>query len=239
MSKSGRNVHIVVAAGSGSRFGTELPKQFCPLSGRPMLMTTLERLALYAPADRMIVVLSREMRGIWEKMCQEHGFDLPHEIVDGGRVRAESVRNALRTLDEEAVGWVSVHDAARPLVTAGMMRRLIEAVEGGAPGAIPCVAVTDSLRLVEEDGRSRAVDRRVYRAVQTPQLFDGELLIRAYGRELEPTFTDEAAVMEAAGHSDLTITEGDAACFKVTNPGDMERAERILAMLEESPDGNA
>ena len=227
-----QNVHIVVAAGSGSRFGAELPKQFCPLAGRPMLMTSLSRLDECAPGARLIVVLNVAMIEGWRSMCEEHAFALPHKIVVGGASRAESVKNALLTLDPERVGWISVHDAARPLVTRGMMERLIAAVEGGADGAIPVVPVTDSLRLVADDGSSQAVDRSRYRAVQTPQLFNGRLLLEAYSRPLLPTFTDEAAVMEAAGYTGLVMTDGDAACFKVTNPGDLERASRILELLE-------
>lgn len=231
MSTSPVNYHIVVAAGSGSRFGASMPKQFCPLAGRPMLMTTLERLSLCAPDARVIVVLHPDMMEPWRQMCRDYGFNLPHTTVAGGATRAESVRNALLTLDPERVGWVSVHDAARPLVTPDMMARLIDAVLSGASGAIPVVPVTDSLRLLEPDGSSHAVDRSLYRAVQTPQLFSGPALIAAYRRELLPTFTDEAAVMEAAGYTSLVTTEGNPACFKVTSPGDLERAEAMLRSL--------
>ena len=225
------NYHIVVAAGSGSRFGAQMPKQFCLLAGRPMLMTTLERLTLCAPDARVIVVLHPDMMEPWRQMCEEYSFRVPHTVVGGGDTRARSVQNALLTLDAARVGWVSVHDAARPLVTPDMMQRLIDALASGASGAIPVVPVTDSLRLVGPDGTSRAVDRSLYRAVQTPQLFDGPALIAAYDRELLPTFTDEAAVMEAAGHTSLAITEGHPACFKVTSPGDLERAEAMLKTL--------
>lgn len=223
------NVHIVVAAGSGSRFGSDLPKQFCLLAGRPMLMTSLSRLDECAPGARIIVVLSESMFEPWREMCRRYDFRLPHEIVGGGATRAESVKNALSTLDPARVGWISVHDAARPLVTRPMIDRLVAAVSGGAPGAIPVVAVTDSLRLIDDDGvGSRAVDRSRYRAVQTPQLFDGPSLIKAYDRPLTPEFTDDASVMEAAGFGPLVITDGHPACFKVTSPGDLQRAEAML-----------
>lgn len=226
------NYHIVVAAGSGSRFGSQMPKQFCLLAGRPMLMTTIERLSLCAPDAAVIVVLHPDMMEPWRQMCEKYAFRVPHTLVAGGATRAGSVKNALLTLDAERVGWVSVHDAARPLVTPEMMARLIAAIEGGASGAIPVVPVTDSLRLMESDGSSKAVDRSLYRAVQTPQLFDGPALIAAYDRELLPTFTDEAAVMEAAGYTALVTTEGHPACFKVTSPGDLERAEAMLKTLQ-------
>ena len=89
---SADNVHIIVAAGSGSRYGGNLPKQFCDLAGRPMLMTTMERLAGATPGARIIVVLSADMTGMWEEMCREHSFTLPHTIVAGGPSRAHSVK---------------------------------------------------------------------------------------------------------------------------------------------------
>lgn len=222
-SDSAECVHIVVAAGSGSRYGGDLPKQFCLMGGRPMLMTTLERLDAAAPGARMIVVLSEAMVEMWRDMCREYDFTLPHDIVTGGPSRAHSVKNAVDTLDPERVGWVSVHDAARPMVTRAMMERLLGALDAGHPGAIPAVAVTDSLRMLTPDGNSVAVDRSLYRAVQTPQLFDGRKLIEAYRQEIVPTFTDDASVMEAAGFTPLALVEGEVTNIKVTNPGDIER----------------
>lgn len=221
--ESAENVHIIVAAGSGSRYGGNMPKQFCDLCGRPMLMTTMERLDRAAPGARMIVVLSADMIEVWGEMCREHGFTLPHDTVAGGATRAHSVQNAVGTLDAEKVGWVSVHDAARPMVSQPMMRRLLDALDGTHRGAIPVVAVTDSLRLLIPGGDSRAVDRSLYRAVQTPQVFDGRTLIEANRREMLPTFTDDASVVEAAGFGPLALVDGDAANIKVTNPGDMEK----------------
>lgn len=222
---------ITVAAGTGSRYGGDLPKQFCPLGGRPLLMTTLERLSACAPGASLIVVLSEPMTGPWREMCREQGFTLPHSIVTGGATRAESVRNALRTIPADTVGWIAVHDAARPVVTPGMFRRLVDALPG-ADGVIPAIPVTDSLRALDgTDGASHAVDRSTLRAVQTPQLFPGVLLIAANDRELLPTFTDDASVMEAAGHTALRLVEGDTRNIKVTNPGDMAIAEMHLRSL--------
>lgn len=217
------NVHIVVAAGSGSRYGGSLPKQFCNLKGRPMLMTTLERLRDSAPEARIVVVLSADMVDMWREMCAEYGFDLKHDIVTGGPSRAHSVKNAVMTLDPTRVGWVSVHDAARPNVSRPMMARLLEALDEGHRGAIPVVAVTDSLRMVMADGSNRAVDRTAFRAVQTPQVFDGRTLIQANRQEILPTFTDDASVVEAAGLGPLALVDGDTANIKVTNQGDIER----------------
>lgn len=217
-----KNYHIVVAAGSGSRYGADLPKQFCTLGGRPMLMTTLERLDASAPGAQIIVALSPDMEQMWRDMCREHGFGLPHTIAYGGKTRAESVRNCLAWVDPDTVGWISVHDAARPMVSKELFDRLLAALPG-ADGVIPAIPVTDSLRVVAADGTSRAVDRSAYRAVQTPQLFDGRKLLEANRQPLRPEFTDDASVMEAAGFTRLRLTDGDVANIKVTNPGDMDK----------------
>ncbi|MDE6556653.1 MAG: 2-C-methyl-D-erythritol 4-phosphate cytidylyltransferase, partial [Duncaniella sp.] len=219
-----RNYHIVVAAGSGRRFGTDLPKQFCELGERPLLMTTLERLHSAAPDAEIIVVVSNDMRDYWIDLCRLHDFNLPHRLVDGGDSRAASVRNALAAVDVENVGWISVHDAARPMVTAEMMGRLIGALsDERVDGAIPVVAVTDSLREIDRDGcGSRSVDRSRFRSVQTPQVFPGRRLLEANRQPLLPTHTDDASVMESAGFDRLVLVEGDPRNIKVTNPGDME-----------------
>ncbi len=218
------NYHIIVAAGSGSRYGAGLPKQFRPLWGRPVLMTTIERLREAAPDARIIVVLSAEMVDFWHELCQRHSFAVPVAIAHGGASRAESVRNALALISPDTAGWISVHDAARPMVTPAMFGRLLAALPG-ADGVIPAVAVTDSLRLVEADGSSRAVDRTLYRAVQTPQLFDARKLLHANRQPLRPEFTDDASVMEAAGYTALRLVEGDPRNIKITHAGDIERIE--------------
>lgn len=221
------NYIIVVAAGSGSRYGGDLPKQFCDLLGRPLLMTTLERVSSCDPQARVILVLSPAMMDFWDDCCRRYGFSLPLTIAAGGASRAESVKNALALTDHSTVGWIAVHDAARPVVTHGMFDRLVYGLHD-CSGTIPVVPVTDSLREIGADGSSRSVDRSRLRAVQTPQLFDGPKLIRANDRELSPAFTDDASVMEAAGFTDLRLVEGDPHNIKVTNPGDIAIVEMYL-----------
>ncbi len=224
-----KNYIIVVAAGSGSRYGGELPKQFCPLKGRPLLMTTLERVHDCEPEAEIIVVLSDAMMEFWNESCSRAKFDVPFRVARGGSSRAESVRNALGLIDPLTVGWIAVHDAARPMVSREMFGRLVDGL-AGCSGTIPVVPVTDSLRMVEEGETSHSVDRSRLRAVQTPQLFDGQKLIRANDRELLPTFTDDASVMEAAGYGDLRLVEGDPHNIKVTNPGDIDIVEMYLSL---------
>ena len=170
---------IIVAAGSGSRFGHDLPKQFHLLGRRPVLMTTIERVREAAPHSSIMLVLSREHEDLWQSLCREHSFDSP-VIVYGGATRWESVRNALQAItdctDNEIV---MVHDGARPLLHASVVRALERKIQSGADGAIPAVPVTDSLRVITPEGGSESVFRSDFRAVQTPQAFPLRLLRQA------------------------------------------------------------
>ena len=160
---------IIVAAGSGSRFGSTLPKQFCELMGRPVLMHTVERLRSALPGAAMTLVLSRQMEDYWCELCRRHSFESPR-IVHGGATRSESVRNAVGAISD-APEVVLVHDGARPLVDAACVHAVMEAMaDCDIDGAIPVVDVSDSLRRIHTDGgASDAVDRTMFRAVQTPQ----------------------------------------------------------------------
>lgn len=225
-----RTVVIVVAAGSGSRFGSDVPKQFCLLAGRPVAMHAIDALRRALPEAEIIIALSPAMVGLWYELCREYSFKSP-EICLGGATRWHSVANGLRlAAGREPLGpecIVGVHDAARPLVDSGTVGRAYDAVAAGAQGAIPAVAVTDSLRLVEGEG-SRAVDRSRYRAVQTPQFFNGAMLAEAYAAGWREEFTDDASVMEAAGFRDLVLTEGSPTNIKITNPADLAVAGLLM-----------
>lgn len=224
--------NIIVAAGTGSRFGAGMPKQFCSLGGRPLLMTTIERLRFADPSAEIILVLSESMIPLWLDMCTAAGFTSPEIIAKGGSSRAESVRSALRLIDAATTGRIGVHDGARPVVEKKVIERLSEAIADGADGAIPATAVTDSLRRIFPDGTSEATDRSQFRAVQTPQFFNGAKLLQAYREHFSPTATDDASLMETAGFTDLRLVEGSPRNIKVTNPGDMEIAALYLKIKE-------
>lgn len=224
-----RNYEIIVAAGSGSRYGGTLPKQFCDLAGRPLLMTTVERMRESDPGAEIVLVLSAGMIPVWHEMCESLGFESPRLIACGGATRAESVRNAMALVDVSVARRVGVHDGARPVITRDLVKRLDEAIDNGADGAIPAVAVTDSLRRLNADGSSEAVDRSRFMAVQTPQFFRADRLAAAYAEFFSPSATDDASLMEAAGFTDLRLVRGSPHNIKVTNPGDIAIAEIYLA----------
>ncbi|MCM1518045.1 MAG: 2-C-methyl-D-erythritol 4-phosphate cytidylyltransferase [Pseudoflavonifractor sp.] len=216
---------IIVAAGTGSRFGADKPKQYCDLAGRPVLMHTIDAMRGALPEAQIAVVISEAMESLWLELCDRHGFDSPMTVY-GGATRWESVGNALRALGitTETPGIVAVHDGARPLAPRDMTLRVINAVPGH-DGAIPAVRVTDSLRVVLSDGGSKAVDRALYRAVQTPQGFKAGALAGAYALPYREEFTDDASVMTAAGLTDIVMVEGDERNIKITHPDDIRIAE--------------
>lgn len=225
-----RICHIIVAGGSGTRFGAQLPKQLCELAGRPVLMRAVESLLTTTPGADAVIAMHPAYMELWRELCIRHCFDSP-AVVAGGASRWESVRNALAAVPDDC-DVITVHDGARPLVPAGVTRSVVEAVENGAPGAVPVTPVTESLRMLQSAaGVSVAVDRSLYRAVQTPQCFRAELLRRAYGLPYSPSFTDDASVMEAAGFGPLAMTEGSQLNIKITHPADLEVAALYLTRL--------
>lgn len=213
---------IVVAAGSGRRFGG--PKQFVDLAGRPLLAWALDApvavsagVVLVVPADR----LSRLER----ERAQFPGIDV---VVAGGATRSESVRAGLAAVPASA-SIVLVHDGARPLAGRELFHRVIDAVgsSDGAAGAVPGVAVTDTLRSID----GAPVDRESLLAVQTPQAFRAEALRQAHRQH--PEATDDASLLEAEGHS-VVVVEGDPANLKVTAPTDLALAGALLAQRGEA-----
>ena len=222
-----KTLAIIVAGGSGTRFGAQLPKQFLELKGRPILMHTIEAFGHCGDCSFDIVVtLPADQMDLWQQLCHKYGFDLPHRVVPGGETRWHSVKNALDSIqDINDVDIIAVHDGVRPLVTVELIGRTIEtARRDGA--AIPVVTLNDSVRQVKGE-ISHALDRSTLRAVQTPQAFDARLLHDAYSLPYQPTFTDDASVVECAGHL-VTLVEGDPRNLKITRPMDLALAEYLL-----------
>lgn len=218
---SGAVTMIIVAGGSGSRFGASMPKQYCDYGGRPLLMTTIDRVRAALPEADICLVLAADWRDEWLRMCREAGFQSP-VTVTGGATRWESVKNAIDILPEDYTGVVMVHDAARPLLSRDVARRLLEAVASGASGVVPVIPMDDSVRELGADGASAAVDRSRYMRVQTPQAFDGSKLRQAYSLPYRPEMTDDASVMEFAGFGSPSLVDGDVSLMKVTRRDDLD-----------------
>ena len=206
------------------RFGAELPKQFLELGGKPILMRTIE--AFGDASVDVIVTLPADQMVFWRELCERYAFTVPHRVVAGGETRWHSVKNALDSIgDISDVDLIAVHDGVRPLATASLIHRVLEAARRDG-AAIPVVPLNDSVRQVAGDD-SHALDRSSLRAVQTPQAFDARLLLEAYRQPFDPTFTDDASVVERAGHS-VTLVEGDPQNLKITRPMDLALAEYLL-----------
>ncbi|MDE6311745.1 MAG: 2-C-methyl-D-erythritol 4-phosphate cytidylyltransferase [Muribaculaceae bacterium] len=225
---------IIVAAGSGRRFGSPLPKQFCMLGTMPVLGHTIGRLRSLLPGDaRIALVLHPDYFEVWKELAQEYGTAREDILVAGGATRAESVSNALNACHPGLDELVLVHDGVRPFVTAEILEGLYSAIADGADCAIPAVGLTDSIRRLDADGTSESVDRSMFRAVQTPQAFPGGTLVEAYRKArtdfgLEG-FTDDASVVARCIPGARTmLTAGSPYNIKITNPFDLKIAEALL-----------
>lgn len=215
---------IFVAGGSGTRMGSDVPKQFLLLDGRPILQCTIERFLEAEPGMKVITVLPRGHFETWKDLCAIHSFHCPQTLVAGGLTRFHSVQNALRKVPDGAL--VSIHDGVRPLLTPALIRRMLDRMEDeGCRALLPVVPVVDTLRSTDPDtpdpDRSRTV------AVQTPQIFRSEDIKSAYGQAYELTFTDDASVAARKGIP-LTFEEGERFNLKITTPEDLFLAEAIL-----------
>ena len=229
---------IIVAGGKGLRMGSDLPKQFLPVGGKPVLMHTLEVFRKYDAAIQLILVLPREQQNFWKQLCREHDFDVEHRVAtilinctqkmdiiqeDGGETRFHSVKNGLALV--QAPGLVGVHDGVRPFVSVEVIRRCYDLAEQHK-AVIPVVDVVETLRHLTEVG-SETVSRNDYKLVQTPQVFDVELLKQAYEQEFTPFFTDDASVVEAMGVP-VHLAAGNRENIKITTPFDLKVGSALL-----------
>ena len=214
---------IIVAGGKGLRMGADMPKQFLPLCGKPVLMHTIERFRSYDATLGIIVVLPHEQQQLWRELCQKHSFTVEHTVVDGGDTRFQSSKNGLAAVPDDADGVVGIHDGVRPFVSAEVIGRCFEAArKHGA--ALPVMPVTDTLRHVDADGRGHNVQRSEFRSVQTPQAFSIRLIKKAFRQPYNDAFTDDASVAEAAGAT-VTMVDGNRENIKLTTPYDLLTAE--------------
>ena len=217
------NFVIIVAGGKGLRMGADLPKQFLPIGGKPVLMHTLEAFHKADAAMRLILVLPQSQQAYWKSLCEEYAFSIPHQVADGGETRFHSVKNGLALVDE--AGLVGVHDGVRPFASIEVIRRCY-AEAARYKAVVPGIEVVETIRMVQ-GGDSQTVDRNLYQLGQTPQVFDVALLKQAYHQSYIPGFTDDASVVEAYGQK-IHLTEGNRENIKITTPFDLKIAETIL-----------
>ena len=210
---------IIVAGGKGLRMGGDIPKQFLPIGGKPVLMRTMEAFHAYDAEIQIVLVLPVAQQAYWKELCDQYTFALPYRLADGGETRFHSVKNGLDTIPTDEEALVGVHDGVRPFVSAEVIARCYaEAARVGA--VVPVTDVVETVRHLEDGGGSTTVNRDEYKLVQTPQVFSLALLKQAYAQPYVPAFTDDASVVEALGH-EVTLVQGNRENIKITTPFDL------------------
>ena len=226
---------IIVAGGKGLRMGSDIPKQFLPIGGKPVLMRTLERFREYSKDIQIILVLPESQQEYWYQLCHEYHFGVEYTLANGGQTRFHSVQNGLAKVPDDAQGVVGVHDGVRPFPSIEVIKNCYETART-AKAVIPVIPVVETVRqLIDSDSQlsilnsqlSKTVPRDQYRLVQTPQTFDIQLLKSANRQPYNEGFTDDASVVEAFGHK-ITLVEGNRENIKITTPYDLKIAEVLI-----------
>ena len=221
-----------MAAGSGTRMGAEMPKQFIELEGKAILQMTIEVFLKACPGVNIITVLPESHMDYWRQYCLDRNFICPQALVKGGITRFHSVRNALAKVPEGAV--VAVHDGVRPLVSEGLVASMFESAES-LPALIPVIPCVDTMKVLEsKDGQlvtipGASVDRSVLFGAQTPQIFHSEIIKEAYSQAYDTAFTDDASVVEKYGKN-LSYVMGERFNIKITTQDDLLLARAILSL---------
>jgi 2-C-methyl-D-erythritol 4-phosphate cytidylyltransferase len=216
---------IIVAGGKGLRMGTDIPKQFLPIGGKPVLMRTLERFREYSTDLQIILVLPKAQQDYWQELCQEYDFKVEYQMTDGGETRFHSVQHGLALIPDDAEGVVGVHDGVRPFPSIDVIRNCYETARK-KKAVIPVIPIVETVRHLQDE-TSVTVPRGDYRLVQTPQTFDIQLLKAANRQPYNDGFTDDASVVEAFGF-DVTLVEGNRENIKITTPYDLKIAEVLI-----------
>lgn len=231
------NAVIIVAGGKGLRMGGDIPKQFLPIGGKPVLMHTIDRFLQFDASMQVVLVLPESQQDYWRTLCEKYSFSQPYILANGGETRFHSVMNGLAKVSP-AVTLVGVHDGVRPFVSNETIQAAYDAA-ALTEAAVPVVNVVETIRYIVSDNESKTVPRSEYRLVQTPQVFSASLLRAAYAQPclkeylvgspqaVADVFTDDASVVEKFGHS-VTLVSGNRENIKITTPFDLVIASALL-----------
>ena len=223
---------VIMAAGSGTRMGAQVPKQFIEIDGKAILQRTIEVFLEACPGISVVTVLPESFIPYWKNYCILHNFICPQVIVKGGITRFHSVRNALERVPEGAV--VGIHDGVRPLVPPTLVADMFAQAEY-VQALVPVVPCVDTMKVLRRNGEvleavpGETVDRSALWGAQTPQVFHSELLKDAYTQPFDTAFTDDASVVEKYGKS-LSYTMGERLNIKITTQDDLVLAKAIMSM---------
>ena len=217
------NALVLVAGGSGSRMGGPVPKQYLPLQGKPVIIHTLEKFYQYDPQIKIVVVVAKKHRKLWDQISASYEIARGCEVVTGGENRYDSVRNGLQLIPDGCI--VGIHDAVRPLVSQETIGQCYSAALQSGSG-IPVLEMDDSVRMINARG-SENLDRTRLRRVQTPQVFRSEQIRKAYEHGFPSWVTDDASVYESL-HGELTLVPGNQENIKITNASDLRFASMMI-----------
>ncbi|MEN9988993.1 MAG: hypothetical protein RLZZ585_2032 [Bacteroidota bacterium] len=213
---------IITAGGIGKRMGTDLPKQFLEIQGKPILLHCLEKFHSFDPTLEIIITLPADWISYWTELLKTFHCEIPHHVSAGGQERFHSIQLALSHCSGD---FIMVHDGVRPLVSHETIQRCIEGL-AYSDSVIPVLAVKDSLRVLTIDG-SEMVDRNAYKLVHTPQCFKAELLKRAYQTSFHEGMTDDASVVGLTGTEPFLVISNEEN-IKITTAGDLAIATALL-----------
>lgn len=214
---------IITAGGTGSRMGSNIPKQFLLLNQKPLLWYTINSFIVAYHDIKIILVLPADYLNAGAQLINELNLSAQTTIIVGGSTRFESVQNGVKLIKETSV--IFVHDGVRCLVSADLIKRCYEqTIQSGS--AIPAVTSTDSVRLIANNLHS-SINRDRVKIIQTPQTFLSSTLIKAFEQPFQESFTDEATVVEAMGEL-VHLIEGEYSNIKITRPADLIVAAAIL-----------
>ena len=231
------NAVIIVAGGKGLRMGGDIPKQFLPIGGKPVLMHTIDRFLQFDASMQVVLVLPESQQDYWRTLCDKYHFSQPYILANGGETRFHSVKNGLAKVSSAAT-LIGVHDGVRPFVSNETIQAAYDAA-ALTEAAVPVVNVVETIRYIVNDNESKTVPRSAYRLVQTPQVFSASLLRAAYEQPyvkeclagspqaVAEVFTDDASVVEKYGHP-VTLVSGNRENIKITTPFDLVIASALL-----------
>ena len=231
-----RKFVIMMAAGSGTRMGADMPKQFLELNGKAILQGTIEVFLKACPGISVITVLPEAFVDYWKTYCYKRNFTCPQIIVKGGLTRFHSVRNALERVPEGAL--VAVHDGVRPLISEKLVAEMFERAES-VPALIPVIPCVDTMKVLKKTryGETEVLetvpgaeaDRSMLYGAQTPQIFHSEVIKEAYSLPYDTSFTDDASVVDRHGKK-LSYIMGERLNIKITTADDLTLAKAILSL---------
>ena len=223
-----KKVVVIVAGGSGQRMGTDIPKQFLTIHGKPIFIYSIDRFKEAFDDIEIILVLPNTYHDFASERLYEFGYDQETiQLVDGGSTRFHSVQNGLSRVTDDAV--VFIHDAVRCLLSVDLIYRCYDSclTKGST---VPVIKVKDSIRRLALDGSTHIFPREELYIVQTPQTFVGKAIRESFKQDFQTAFTDEASVLEYAGGK-VHLVEGEESNIKITFPDDLRFAELKIKLI--------